>query len=153
MSNDPLPIQSTTHREPDAILGSGKLNFKIDNCDGTSQIINCPFLVLKEHLSLPTILLGNQFLYQTNCNMEYNEAGFINVKVNGKYVKNYLCPSSEAIYFSGMSQPSDILPQQKRCHTPSSHTTPRTKHVSSPKSPFQTTLDEVSIFKDQEPVS
>ena len=29
--------------------------------------------------------------------MEYNEAGFINVKVNGKYVKNYLCPSSEAI--------------------------------------------------------
>ena len=50
-------IQSVTHREPDAILGSVKLNFKIDNCDGTSQIINCPFLVLKEHLSLPTILL------------------------------------------------------------------------------------------------
>jgi hypothetical protein len=84
------------------------------NQDKTYQFISCPFLVLREHLSLPTILLGNQFLYQTNSNLTYNDVGLVTVQIyykykykyKYKYVENLQTCNADEVYFTKLRTPS-----------------------------------------------
>ena len=99
-------IQSATHKESDAVIGSIQLTMRIMNQDKSYQFVSCPFLVLREHLSLPTILLGNQFLYQTNTQMTYNDVGLVKVQIDYKYVENFQTCNSDEIFFTKLGSSS-----------------------------------------------
>ena len=155
-------IQSATHKESDAVIGSIQLTMRILNQDNTCQFVSCPFLVLREHLSLPTILLGNQFLYQTNTQMTYNDVGLVKVQINYKFVENFQNCNSEEIFFTGLHNPSTTTQHsthpQNITQSPNSQSTPDTasarSHCPTARSPLEKQSDlETSIFKDQTEVN
>ena len=152
-------IQSATHKETDAVIGSIQLTMRIMSNDKSYQFVNCPFLVLKEHLSLPTILLGNQFLYQTNTQMTYNDVGLVKVQINYKYVENYQTCNSDQIFFTKLgsssttqkhgTHPSHTLQSQNQSSKPDTSSARSTSR----KAAINKSSLETSIFKEQTEVN
>ena len=59
-------IQSASPMVKNAVQGTIILSVKIKNFDNSFQFIDQTFLVLRDTLTLPTILLGNDFLRANN---------------------------------------------------------------------------------------
>ena len=66
-------IQSASQMVKNAVQGTITLPLKIQNLDNSFQIINQTFLVLRETLTLPTILLGNDFLQANQSQITYDK--------------------------------------------------------------------------------
>mgnify|MGYP007048898914 CR=1 FL=1 len=66
-------INSASHKVTDAVLGRIPLSFQIVNSNGEIQSIFQNCLVLREHLDLQYVLLGNDFLA---ANFSYNQDRF-----------------------------------------------------------------------------
>jgi hypothetical protein len=104
-------------------------------------------------------LLGNQFLYQTNTQMTYNDVGLVKVQINYKYVENYQTCSSDQIFFTKLDSSSTT--QKHGIHP--SHTLQSQNQSSKPdtssarsilrKAAINKSSLETSIFKEQTEVN
>jgi hypothetical protein len=79
-------INSASHKVTDAVLGRISLPFQITNSEGEIQSIFQTCLVLKEHLDLQYVLLGNDFLTANTVNISYNLDSKV-VSINKQNVK------------------------------------------------------------------
>ena len=78
-------INSASHKVIDAVLGRINLYFNIINIDGEVQSIH-QNLVLRDHLVLQYVLLGNDFLSKNSVKIMYNQDSR-SVLINEQYVK------------------------------------------------------------------
>ena len=64
-------INSASHRNEDAVLGTYIFNLNIEKSN--KSVFICPqlFLILRETYSLQNILLGEDFLVKYDCHMKY----------------------------------------------------------------------------------
>ena len=79
-------INSASHKVTDAVLGRISLPIQITNSEGENQSIVQTCLVLKEHLDLEYVLLGNDFLTANSVNISYGKNSKA-VSINNKNVK------------------------------------------------------------------
>ena len=87
-----------------AVQGTITLPLKIQNLDNSFQIINQTFLVLRETLTLPTILLGNDFLQANQSQITYDKNS-VSLSMNGQNVK-CITGSSDNSYFAECFKPT-----------------------------------------------
>ena len=81
-----ININSASHKVTDAVLGRIVLPFQIINSDGEIQTIFQNCLVLREHLDLQYVLLGNDFLTANSVSISYNQESKT-VLINNQNVK------------------------------------------------------------------
>ena len=79
-------IQSASQIISNAVKVTLTLSVKIKNSDDSYQYINQMFLVLREKLSLPTILLGNDFLSVSNSQIIYHKDKPVSLFINEQNV-------------------------------------------------------------------
>jgi hypothetical protein len=79
-------INSASHKVTDAVLGRISLPIQITTSEGEIQSIFQTCLVLKEHLDLEYVLLGNDFLTANSVNISYGKDSKA-VSINNKNVK------------------------------------------------------------------
>ena len=67
-------INSASHSNPDAVLGRIYLNITVKNKHGVEQTISQNCLILRSHLDLSFVLLGNDFLKENSVNISYHSS-------------------------------------------------------------------------------
>ena len=65
-------INSASHNNPDAVLGQITLTISVKSKHGVEQILLQNCLILRPHLDLSFVLLGNDFLTKNSVNISYN---------------------------------------------------------------------------------
>ena len=64
-------INSASHRVSDAVIGCITLPFQVTNSNGEVQFIMQDSLILREHLDLQYIFLGNDFMKANSVSIQY----------------------------------------------------------------------------------
>merc|ERR1712074_24749 len=93
-------INSASHSNPDAVLGRLYLNINIRDKHGVEQTISQNCLILRQHLDLAFVLLGNDFLKQNSVSIVYHSSDTQPViSINNKTVSLLSSSPSSQSYF------------------------------------------------------
>ena len=80
-------INSASHKNPNAVLGSIELNLAIKTKDGDDQLIRQKCLILRPELKLGIVLLGEDFLMTNNVGIKYDlSTSSMLIDINGETV-------------------------------------------------------------------
>merc|ERR1712074_271519 len=93
-------INSASHSNPDAVLGRLYLTIKVRDENGVDQSISQNCLILRQHLDLAFVLLGNDFLKQNSVSIVYHSSDSQPViSINNKTVSLLSSSPSSQSYF------------------------------------------------------
>ena len=114
-------INSASHNNPDAVLGRLHLNINIRDKHGVEQTILQNCLILRQHLDLAFVLLGNDFLKQNSVNISYHSSDVQPlISINNKEVTLLSSSPSDQSYFisSCLALPQNVPDPIERFHIP-----------------------------------
>ena len=78
-------INSASHRNANAVLGSIELVLAIRNEQGDDQLLKQKCLILRPELKLQIVLLGGDFLLKNSAGINYDDStGLTSIKINNK---------------------------------------------------------------------
>ena len=112
-------INSASHSNPDAVLGRLYLNINIRDKHGVEQTISQNCLILRQHLDLAFVLLGNDFLKQNSVNIAYHSSDTQPlISINKKEVSLLSSSPANQSYFisSCLAFPQTVPDQTERFH-------------------------------------
>jgi hypothetical protein len=93
-------INSASHSNPDAVLGRIYLNITVKNKHGVEQNISQNCLILRSHLDLSFVLLGNDFFKENSVNISYHSSNVQPlISINTQEVTLLSGSSSDQSYF------------------------------------------------------